>query len=76
MRGMDQQQDIRPSYLSLESRIPPSHPLSTICRMVNWTIAPLIPQFNILYIARGRKSIPSGCPLRTQLLQVLYGITS
>lgn len=76
MRGIEPQQVTLFSYVSLESRIPPTHPLRAIRPMVDTALAALSPTFDAIYKAGGRPSIPPEHLLRALLLQVLYTIRS
>lgn len=73
MRGNDQQQDGVFSYVSLEQRVPASHPLRAIRKMVDEALDELSPRFDELYAASGRPSIAPEKLLRALLLQALYG---
>lgn len=73
MRGNDQQQDGVFSYVSLEQRVPASHPLRAIRKMVDEALGELSPRFHELYAATGRPSIAPEKLLRALLLQALYG---
>jgi len=73
MRGNDQQQDGVFSYVSLEQRIPASHPLRAIRKMVDEALDELSPRFDELYASSGRPSIAPEKLLRALLLQALYG---
>jgi transposase len=73
MRGDDQQQDGVFSYVSLEQRVPASHPLRGIRQMVDEALAELSEQFDELYATTGRPSIAPEKLLRALLLQALYG---
>lgn len=76
MRGSEPQQVTLFSYVSLESRIPPAHPLRAMRPMVDTALAALSPTFDTIYKAGGRPSIPPEHLLRALLLQVLYTIRS
>jgi transposase len=76
MRGMDQQQTALFSYVSLEQRVPPTHPLRTLRPMVEAALRGLGPQFARLYAQTGRPSIPPERLLRALLLQILYSVRS
>lgn len=76
MRGDENQQTAMFSYVSLERRVPPTHPVRAIRRLVDRALAELSRQFDALYARRGRPSIPPEQLLRALLLQVLYGIRS
>lgn len=73
MRGDDQQQDRVFSYVSLEQRVPASHPLRRIRRLADEALRELSPRFDELYAATGRPSIAPEKLLRALLLQALYG---
>ena len=64
------------SYLSPEERVPAKHPLRPIRLMVDEVLKALSPDFNGLYSAFGRPSIPPEKLLRALLLQVLYTVRS
>lgn len=76
MRGPDTQQSAMFSYLSPEERVPSKHPLRPIRVMVDEVLKALSPDFNGLYSAFGRPSIPPENLLRALLLQVLYTVRS
>ena len=73
MRGDDQQQDGVFSYVSLEQRVPSSHPLRKIRQLVDEALAELSGRFDELYGTTGRPSIAPEKLLRALLLQALYG---
>jgi len=73
MRGNDGQQDGVFSYVSLEQRVPASHPLRAIRKMVDEALGQLSGRFEQLYAATGRPSIAPEKLLRALLLQALYG---
>jgi transposase len=73
MRGDDQQQDGVFSYVSLEQRVPKSHPLRKIRRLVDEALAGLSGRFDEMYARTGRPSIAPEKLLRALLLQALYG---
>lgn len=76
MRGPDERTSDMFSYLSPEQRVRPDHPLRPIRRMADAVFAHLSPQFDQLYSALGRPSIPPEQLLRALLLQSLYTIRS
>jgi transposase len=76
MRGPDHPQTTMFSYLSIEDRIPPDHPLRAIQALVNPIVAALSPRFQAMYSAIGRPSIPPERLLRALLLQILFTIRS
>jgi transposase len=76
MRGDDQQASPLFSYVSLEQRVPPDHPLRSIRRMTDAALAQLSTRFERLYATTGRPSIPPEQLLRALLLQSLYSVRS
>lgn len=76
MRGADEQPGSMFSYVSLEERVPPDHPLRAIRRITDRALERMSPQFGTLYINFGRPSIPPERLLRALLLQALYTIRS
>ena len=76
MRGADEQPGSMFSYVSLEERVPPDHPLRAIRRITDRALAQLSPQFGRLYINFGRPSIAPEKLLRALLLQAIYTIRS
>src|ERR1044071_4795016 len=76
MRGCDHQSGSLFSYIDLERRIRPDHPLRTIRRLVDDALAALDRAFSDLYAAFGRPSIPPERLLRAMLLQAFYSIRS
>ncbi len=76
MRGSEDQQGSMFSYVDLESRIPASHPLRRIRRLVDQALGEMSSRFDELYARRGRPSIPPERLLRALLVQVLYSVRS
>jgi len=76
MRGADEQPGSMFSYVSLEERVPPDHPLRAIRRITDRALERLSPRFGSLYVKFGRPSIPPERLLRALLLQALYTIRS
>jgi len=76
MRGGENRQDSLFSYVSLGQRIPASHPLREIRKMVDKAFEQMHERFSDLYSHTGRPSIPPEHLLRASLLQVLYTIRS
>src|SRR6266850_2153100 len=76
MRGDDRQQAGMWSYVPLEQRVPPDHPLRPIRNLVDGVLAELSPEFSQLYARVGRPSIAPEKLLRALLLQVLYSVRS
>lgn len=77
MRGSETQQGSMFSYVDLESRIPKSHPLRQIRKLVDTALEEMSVRFDELYATKlGRPSIPPERLLRALLLQVLFSIRS
>jgi len=64
------------SYVTLEQRVPQTHPLREIRRIADVALGSLSEEFDSLYSASGRPSIPPEYVLRALLLQAFYSIRS
>jgi len=76
MRGQQERSGSLFSYVSIEERIPASHPLRRIRKLANQALDRLNPTFCQLYTSEGRPSVPPEQLLLTSLLQAFYGIRS
>lgn len=77
MRGSDESTGALFSYVDVEARIRPGHPLRQIRSIANAALSSLDEDFEALYPRRfGRPSIPPERLLRAMLLQAFYGIRS
>jgi transposase len=76
MRGRDTQQSAMFSYLSPEERIPATHPMRAIRRLVDQVLAGLSERFDEMYSTFGRPSIAPEKLLRALLLQIFYSVRS
>ena len=76
MRGTDKTSGLLFSYVDLEERIPPQHPLRKIRQVVNDALASLDAEFEALYTDFGRPSIPPERLIRASLLQILFSVRS
>lgn len=76
MRGDDVQQGGMFSYVSLESRVPPDHPLRGIKRLLDEALKGMSRDFERVYAREGRPSIPPERLVRASTLQILYSIRS
>jgi len=76
MRGTDETSESLFSYVDLEERIPPKHPLRKIRQVVNDALASLDAEFEVLYTDFGRPSIPPERLIRASLLQILFSVRS
>jgi transposase len=64
------------SYVSPEQRVPSDHPLRAIRQVVDEVLTDMSREFDRLYAAVGRPSVPPERLLRAQLLQIFYSIRS
>ncbi len=77
MRGNDAQPQAGMfSYVSLEERVPAGHPLRAIRQLADEVLLEMKADFDGLYAATGRPSIPPERLFRALLLQVFYSIRS
>src|ERR1700732_1374017 len=76
MRGDDREPDSMFSDVSTEQRIPQDHPLRAIRALVDDVLRDMSREFDRLYAAIGRPSVPPERLLRAQLLQIFYSIRS
>lgn len=76
VRGGDDRTAALFSYVDLEARVRPDHPLRTIREIVNVALATLERSLSALYSPIGRPSIPPEKLLRAMLLQAFYSIRS
>ena len=76
MRGIDKQPRNLFSYIQLEERVPPDHPLRAIRTIVDVALSKMDALFTGMYSETGRPSIAPERLLRAQTLQILYTIRS
>src|SRR5215208_3001184 len=76
MRGSDQRSGELFSYVDLEKRVRPDHPLRAIRALTDSALAALSRDFAALYSGLGRPSIAPEMLLRAMLLQAFYSIRS
>lgn len=76
MRGEANPQPNMFSYVDLESRIPQTHPIRKIRRIVDIALNSIEPYFDDMYANQGRPSIPPEQLLRALLLQILFTVRS
>ena len=76
MRGADMEQRGLFSYVSVESRIPQSHPLRAIRTLLDEALRGMSGAFDRVYAEGGRMSIPPERLVRALVLQILYSIRS
>jgi len=76
MRGSDQRSGELFSYVDLEKRVRPDHPLRAIRALTDSALAALSRDFATLYSGLGRPSIAPEMLLRAMLLQAFYSVRS
>jgi transposase len=76
MRGDDRQPQSMFSYVSPETRVTQDHPLRAVRSMVDEVLREMSPEFDRLYAAVGRPSVPPERLLRALLLQLFYTVRS
>lgn len=76
MRGSDRRSGALFSYVDLEKRVPPGHPLRVIREIANEALGSMSGAFDGLYASTGRPSIPPEMQQRALLLQAFYGVRS
>ena len=76
MRGKDHRSEAFFSYIPVERRIPPDHPLRAMRTLTDAALAGLSRDFDKLYARDGRPSIPPERLLRALLLQAFYTVRS
>jgi hypothetical protein len=77
MRGMDESTGVLFSYVDLEARVRPDHPLRAIRTIANAALTELQGEFAAMYAPRlGRLWIPPEKLLRAMLLQAFYSLRS
>lgn len=64
------------SYVDLESRIPPMHPIRKVRKIVDKALDQIDDKIERMYSAGGRPSIPPEMLIRASLLQILFTIRS
>lgn len=76
MRGESDNQTSLFSYVSLESRIPDHHLIRKMRSVVDKALTEMAPEFDAMYAAPGRPSIPPEQLIRALLLQIFFTIRS
>src|SRR5439155_1211663 len=76
MRGIDERPVQFFSYVDIERRVPPDHPLRLIRALVDEVLHGLSRAFAKLYARHGRPGIPPERILRALLLQAFYSVRS
>ena len=76
MRGIEHKQNALFSYVNIEDRIAPDHPLRRIKTLADMVLRTMSPRFDAPYAEGGRPSIVPERLLRASLLQCLSSIRS
>jgi len=76
MRGQRERSCSLFSHMSIEKRIPASHPLRLIRKLADQALDRLNSTVCVLYAAEGRPSVPPEQLLLASLLQAFYGVRS
>jgi transposase len=76
MRGSDKRPGELFSYVDLEQRVRPDHPVRAIRALTDSALAALSRDFAALYSGLGRPSIAPEMLLRAMLLQAFYSVRS
>ena len=76
MRGSDERTGSLFSYVGIEERLRPDHPLRTIRALTDETLAAMERELAALYSGGGRPSIAPQMLLRAMLLQAIYSVRS
>ena len=76
MRGTPNFQGAMFSYISLEERVPQTHPLRKLRAVVDALLATMNREFDAVYARRGRPWVPPQRLLKALLLQILFSIRS
>jgi transposase len=76
MRGKTRKQPSMLALVSLESLVPPRHPLRTLKPLVDKILKDLSPVFDSMYATDGRVSVPPERLLKSTVLMALYSVRS
>jgi len=76
MRGAEEPQKAMFSYVALEQRVPPKHPLRAVRVLVDSALQSMNVALAAMYSHTGRPSIPPERLIRALLLQIFYSIRS
>ena len=76
MRGSDERTGLLFSYVGIEGRLRPDHPLRAIRALTDETLAAMERELAALYSGIGRPSIAPQMLLRAMLLQAFYSVRS
>jgi len=76
MRGKAKSQPSMLALVSMESLVPPKHPLRELKPLVDAILRELSPVFDSMYAEDGRPSVPPERLLKSMVLMALYGVRS
>jgi transposase len=76
MHGCEREQFELLSAVSLEERIPESHPIRRLRRITDEVLKPLKPGLRELYASTGRPGVPPEYLLRALILQAVFSVRS
>jgi transposase len=76
MRGKTRPQVSMLALVSIDSLVPPRHPLREMKPVVDGILQELSPVFSSMYAADGRPSVPPERLLKSMVLMALYGVRS
>ncbi len=76
MRGKTRSQTSMLALVSLDSLVPPRHPLRRVKPMVDGILKDLSPVFDSMYAEDGRPSVPPERLLKSTVLMALYSVRS
>lgn len=76
LRSKDTKQQVFFSYKSIEDRIPETHPIRTLKKLVDGALEKLSRDFDRIYSKTGRPSIPPEQLLRALLVQIFFSVRS
>jgi transposase len=76
VRGFEDRQQVMWSQVSVEELIPAGHPIRRIRKVVEAVLEGLGPEFDAMYAAGGRPSVPPEQLLKATVLMALYSIRS
>jgi len=76
VRGKRERQVTMLTFIDLEERVPRDHPLRTIRRLADGALSALSAEFDRMYAAGGRPSIPPERLLKASLLISFYSVRS
>src|SRR3954469_6317376 len=76
MRGMDASQTQLFSFVTVEERVPPKHPIRALRAAAAAVLSELRPRIDAVYDRKGRHAIPAEQVLRALALWAMYSVPS